>query len=122
MPILTIGRGKTKVRFYHYPDIVWFKQYLREKRKNQGYDAYHQQIQTIQRKKTQELLENNLWTSEQVCDYLGIDMNTLNGLATRNQIKPIFIIHVRHTRLFFIPDVKVFKIDYDAYRKFSKKK
>lgn len=120
VPIMTIGRGKTHIRLYYYPDIVLFKQYLREKRKNQGYDAYHKQIHTLERKKIQELLQQTIWTSEQVCEYLDIHMNVLNGIVTRRQLEPIFVLNDRNARLFFVLDVKLFRIDYKAYQKFKR--
>lgn len=47
-------------------------------------------------------------------------MNVLNGIVTRRQLEPLFILNDRNARLFFVTDVKLFRIDYKAYQKFKR--
>ena len=60
------------------------------------------------------------WVSKDVCTYLSIGLTALDGLIKRKQLTPIFKLTERNTRLFFVNDVKLLKIDYDAYLKFQK--
>lgn len=122
VPIFSRTIDKTQMRIYYYPDIVLFKQYIQTKHKNADYDAYHKMIQTIDRKRVAELLAKHIWVSKDVCTYLSIGLTALDGLIKRKQLTPIFKLTERNTRLFFVNDVKLLKIDYDAYLKFQKNK
>ncbi len=51
-------------------------------------------------------MQQTIWTSDQVCEYLDIHMNVLNGIVTRRQLETLFILNDRNARLFFVTDVR----------------
>lgn len=120
-PIFSLEKGKTMIRIFYYPDVTLFKKYREEKKKMDTYESYHKKIHTAKRKRIKKLLEENIWSSDQTSEFLGITSRTLDGLVKRHQLKLFEVYDVSNTRLFFVPDVKEFKIQYDAYLNFLKK-
>ncbi|MDN6630645.1 MAG: hypothetical protein L0K90_05205, partial [Staphylococcus equorum] len=54
-------------RLFYYPDIVKFDKYKKEKKKSDGYERYHKEIQTAERQRVKQLIEQNIWITSQVC-------------------------------------------------------
>lgn len=122
IPIYTMKQNKNKTRIFYYPDIVAYKKYRKQKGKFDGYDPYHKLIDTADRKHVKDQLEKFVWNKTEVCDYLGINIDVLNRLIAKNQIDVLHKFSWLSTRLFYAPEIKEFKIEYDTYLKFVTKR
>ncbi|GMA08274.1 hypothetical protein GCM10025886_14250 [Tetragenococcus halophilus subsp. flandriensis] len=115
--------GKTMYRLFYYPDIIAFKKYHDTKKKNDTYEVYHKQIQTSERYRVQQLLRDNVWTANQTRQHLGVTLATLNRHVKSGRLNVLYqTTAYRAFRLFYIPDVKRFKVKFDMYSDYMKRK
>ena len=117
-PIFIVKESKKIVRIFFRPDIVFYNKYRKEKGKFDGYEPYLKRIDTPDRKAVKRLLEKSIWNKYEVCEYLGVTIGVLNRLVDNGKMNVYYEFSEHSTRLFYISDVKEFKLEYDTYLKF----
>lgn len=117
-PIFIVKDSQNVSRIFYYPDIVVYKKYRQEKGKFDGYEPYLKKIDTSERQSVKKLLEKFIWNKDEVAEYLAVSSFVIDRLLKKEKLNVFYRFGDQGTRLFYVSDVKEFKLEYDTYRRF----